>query len=124
VTVTAHLKDAVDALVGDRVYRDEAPEFPDGGPTLPFITIQPDLSRSAGLSGDGRTVATSELFQVDLWQAQDAEDDNLIGAVIDALDSVQLPAPHVRARVNSTVRLVEPGGIIHYAVTVRTVSIA
>lgn len=118
----ASLKAAVDPFVGNRVYRDNVPDLP-AGITFPCSSILEDVARARALTGDGRTMAMREVWQVDLWQTEDTEDDSLLPAVIDAIDGLALAAPKLRVQVDGVQRLVDEEKIVHHAITVRTTSL-
>lgn len=117
-TVVADLKTALDPLVADAVYRDDAPDEA----ALPYVVLLDDIDDGVSLRGDGVALGWAKLVQVDVWQASDAEDDTLVPAVIDALDGLALDrtAGRLRCRVESSARVPEPEvGFVHQAITVR-----
>ena len=121
MTALPEVKTALDPLFDNRVYRDFAPEIEDEGPSLPYATIALDLDRTTALPGDGGRLATAETMQVDVWQYLADEDDTIVEDVVDALSGLQMAAPFLAVRVDSTARLVDEDEIVHHAVTLRTV---
>lgn len=119
MTVVVDLGSALDALVDSRVWpADRVP----AQPTFPYIGIVIDPFPSGpAFAGDARTMAWSQLIQVDVWQLAEDEDPDLPGAVRAALNGLKLTAPRLRAHVDSQVRAPEeaPSNIIHDAITIR-----
>lgn len=123
MSVLAQIKELIDPLLDERVYRDEPPEDPNGGPAFPYSTIFEDVERSVELPGDGGTLARRTVVQVDLWQLASVEDDDLADQLVSALDGVRLANGALRMRVRGRTRFPEDRAgtddrIIHHAITV------
>lgn len=84
----------------------------------PNVTMVPDVSSLPGLTGDQRTMAYARTCQVDLWQAREDEDDDLMWAVHNALDGLKLTGTGLRLKMVQWARLGDPDfGVIHHAFT-------
>ena len=74
-------------IVGQRVYRDLAPEDAD----MPFVVFYENIARSRELVGDGNsTFAVKQMAQVSLFQLADNENDSLVADLVSSLDNADL----------------------------------
>ena len=114
------------SLVGARVWGEDAPE----GATLPYITVHGPISTVPRLRGDGQTLGSERLDQVDLWQERrhprggTAVDPTLAGRLILAMDGASLDLdPAVgkafHCHVQDLQRVPEPdeANLTHHAIT-------
>lgn len=118
-TLGADVKKLVDdAATGlTAVYRQA--HVPDDA-TFPYGSFLDPIGDGIALSGDARTLARRRLIQLDVYQAEETEDDDLVGLVMAAIDG-QRTAGGLRARVIDV--LLVPGpeteeDVVHHAITV------
>jgi hypothetical protein len=119
MTAVADIIAAAGSLVSDRAYRDRLPDEIET-PTFPYLTISDDVAVTTLMTGDGRTLATRALIQVDVWQTVADEDDTLAGTVLAALNGLALSEGRLRLMFSSSVRLIEPfedPAVAHTAIT-------
>lgn len=87
---------------------------------FPYASFLDPISDSPVLSGDARTLARRRVIQVDLWQDEDDEDDDLLDSVVNSIDGSRASGG-LTFRVQD-VSLVpgpeEDQGIVHHAITV------
>lgn len=118
-TIGGAIRDLIvnDGVVGGRVWADQAPDKA----TFPYVTINDAVSAPIALGGDGVTLMIVRQLQVDLWERQDTEDQDVARAVRAALDGARpvLSGRTVtRVTVDDTQRFLEPDThIAHRAFT-------
>lgn len=111
----ALLTDAALTEIGERVYRDLAPDLE----SRPYITFSGEISEVPSLQGDGATQWWHRLIQVSVWQDRDAENLTLVDAVASLIDGKKPANGGTRFYVTSRQRLVEADvGLVHHALTV------
>lgn len=122
MTLFADVKTILDPLVSNRVYRDRRPS----AATMPFVTIDPDISVGRVINGDGNTRFARVLYQVNLWQRADDESDALPASIVAALDGGAATEGRRGLRVDSVVRLVDEVSdedrLVHHAITIAAIS--
>lgn len=106
-------------LVGERVYRDRAPD----GAQTPFITFIDPISDAPQLIGDRKTIARRRLVHLSLWSDLDASDvDTIVPALQSGLDGGRLDCAVTTysMRVTDLQTLVEgESRMIHNPITVQ-----
>lgn len=85
-------------------FDDDAPDKTD----FPYTTLLIDISEAPKLSGDGRTLATERLGQLNLWEAQADEDETLSDLIWVTLDGLSCPSSSARLRMRSVARVGDP----------------
>lgn len=109
----SELVDDLDPIFDDRVFDEKAPD----GTPLPFAVFIDDISTTPALRGDARTLAWRTEFQVDVWQAYEDENGEVVEETVDALDGKRLGGKF-RLSVVSTHRVPESeDGLVHHAIT-------
>lgn len=117
-TVGGGIRDLVvaDGLLGARFWSDSAPD----GATFPYGTFHDGISMAPALKGDARTLRLVRQVQVDLWERQRDEDEDVARALYALLDGALITVGQDRMRlaVDDAQRFVEADtSIVHRALT-------
>lgn len=87
---------------------------------FPYASFLDPVSDAPALSGDARTLARRRLVQVDVWQDEATEDDDLVDGIVAALDGA-VTSTGVRLRVLDVSQVPGPEedeDVVHHAITV------
>lgn len=116
MTVGAEAKAILDQAGTDltAVYR--TAHVPDDA-AFPYASFLDPISDAPALSGDAQTIGRRRLLQVDLWQTEEGETDDLLDEVVAALDGAASTTGY-RFRVTDVTLVPEDDDVVHHSLTV------